>query len=36
MSKIDEKEAQATLKALEGIGEEYEQELEELKTSRIE
>jgi hydrogenase expression/formation protein HypC len=36
MSKIDEKEAQATLKALEGIGEEYELELEELKTSRIE
>jgi hydrogenase expression/formation protein HypC len=36
MSKIDEKEARATLKALEGIGEEYEQELEELRTSRIE
>ncbi len=36
MSKIDEKEAHATLKTLEDIGEEYEQELEELKTSRIE
>ena len=36
MSKIDEKEAHATLKALEDIGEGYEQELEELKTSRIE
>jgi hydrogenase expression/formation protein HypC len=36
MSKIDEKEARATLKALEDIGEEYERELEELKTSRIE
>jgi hydrogenase expression/formation protein HypC len=36
MSKIDEKEAHATLQALESIGEEYEQELAELKTSRIE
>jgi hydrogenase expression/formation protein HypC len=36
MSKIDESEAHATLRALEGIGEEYEQELEELKTSQIE
>jgi hydrogenase expression/formation protein HypC len=36
MSKIDEREAQATLEALEDIGEEYEQELEELRTSRIE
>jgi hydrogenase expression/formation protein HypC len=36
MSKIDEDEARATLKALEDIGEEYQQELEELRTSRIE
>lgn len=36
MSKIDEKEAQDTLKALEEIGEDYEQELEELRESRIE
>jgi hydrogenase maturation factor len=36
MSKIDETEAHATLRALEDIGEEYEQELEELRTSRIE
>jgi hydrogenase expression/formation protein HypC len=36
MSRIDEAEAQATLRALEGIGEEYEQELEELRESRIE
>jgi hydrogenase expression/formation protein HypC len=36
MSKIDEKEAHATLRALEGIGEDYEQELEDLKTSQIE
>jgi hydrogenase expression/formation protein HypC len=36
MSKIDEKEAHATLRALEAIGEDYEQELEELKTSQIE
>jgi hydrogenase expression/formation protein HypC len=36
MSKIDESEAHATLRALEDIGEDYEQELEELKTSRIE
>lgn len=36
MSKIDESEAHATLQALEDIGEEYEQELEDLKTSRIE
>ena len=36
MSKIDEKEAHATLEALQDIGEEYEQELEELRTSRIE
>jgi len=36
MSKIDESEARATLQALEDIGEDYEQELEELKTSKIE
>ena len=36
MSKIDESEAHATLRALEDIGEGYEQELEELKTSQIE
>ena len=36
MSKIDESEAHATLRALEDIGEDYEQELEELKTSQIE
>lgn len=36
MSKIDESEARATLQALEDIGEDYEQELEELKTSQIE
>ncbi len=36
MAKIDEAEAKATLQALEGIGEAYEDELEELKTSRIE
>ncbi|GAC1403056.1 MAG: HypC/HybG/HupF family hydrogenase formation chaperone [Chloroflexota bacterium] len=36
MSKIDEAEAQLTLKALEEIGEAYRQELEELSVSRIE
>ncbi len=36
MSKIDEEEARATLKLLEGMGEDYEQELEELKASAIE
>lgn len=36
MSKIDEAEAQSTIQALEEIGEEYEQELEELRESRIE
>ncbi len=36
MSKIDEQEAQATLKLLEDMGEDYEQELEELKASVIE
>jgi hydrogenase expression/formation protein HypC len=36
MSKVDEDEALATLKLLEGMGEDYEQELEELKASVIE
>lgn len=36
MAKIDEEEAHATLKALADIGEDYEQELEEIKASRIE
>ncbi len=36
LSKIDEEEARSTLRVLEEIGEAYEQELEELKSSRIE
>jgi len=36
LSKVDEDEALATLKMLEGMGEDYEQELEELKASAIE
>ena len=36
MSKIDEEEARATREFLERLGEPYEQELEELKTSSIE
>jgi hydrogenase expression/formation protein HypC len=36
MSKVDELEAHATLKLLQQLGTEYEQELEELKTSVIE
>ncbi len=36
MSKLDEEEAEAALQALREIGDEYEQELEELKASRIE
>jgi len=36
LSKVDEQEAQATLRLLEQMGAEYEQELEELKTSVIE
>jgi hydrogenase expression/formation protein HypC len=36
LSKIDEDEAAATLKLLEQMGTEYEQELEELKASAIE
>ncbi len=36
MSKIDEAEAQLTLRALKEIGEAYEQEMVELHASRIE
>ena len=36
MSKVDEEEAQATLELLKGMGDDYEQELEELKASVIE
>jgi hydrogenase expression/formation protein HypC len=36
LSKVDEAEAQATLKLLQGMGADYEQELEELKASVIE
>jgi hydrogenase expression/formation protein HypC len=36
ISKVDEREALATLRLLEGMGAEYEQELEELRASRIE
>jgi hydrogenase expression/formation protein HypC len=36
LSKVDEAEALATLKLLEGMGADYEQELEELKASAIE
>ena len=36
MSKVDEEEARSTLELLEGMGEDYEQELEELKGSVIE
>jgi hydrogenase expression/formation protein HypC len=36
ISQVDEEEAQATLKLLEGMGADYEQELEELKASLIE
>ena len=36
LSKVDEHEALATLALLERMGAEYEQELEELKTSAIE
>jgi hydrogenase expression/formation protein HypC len=36
LSKIHEQEAQATLKLLQEMGAEYEQELEELKASVIE
>lgn len=36
LSKIDEEEAQATLEFLRQLGEPFEQELDELKASRIE
>ena len=36
MSKVDEEEAQATLALLQQMGDAYEQELEDLKTSVIE
>ncbi len=36
LSKVDEAEAVATLRLLEGMGADYEQELEELKASAIE
>jgi hydrogenase expression/formation protein HypC len=36
MSKVDEKEARATLTLLQKMGEAYDQELEDLKTSVIE
>ena len=36
LSKVDEEEAQATLALLQGMGADYEQELEELKASVIE
>ena len=36
LSKVDEDEARATLTMLEGMGDDYEQELEELKASVIE
>jgi hydrogenase expression/formation protein HypC len=35
MSRIDEHEAQATLDALRALGEAYEQELEDLRTSEV-
>jgi hydrogenase expression/formation protein HypC len=35
LSKVDEQEARATLRLLEQMGEAYEQELEDLKTSVI-
>jgi hydrogenase expression/formation protein HypC len=36
LSKVDEQEARATMALLEGMGAEYEEELEELKASAIE
>jgi hydrogenase expression/formation protein HypC len=36
MSKVDEEEARATLDLLERMGEDYEQELQDLRTSLIE
>jgi hydrogenase expression/formation protein HypC len=36
LSKVDEEEAEATIKLLEGMGADYEQELAELRASVIE
>jgi hydrogenase expression/formation protein HypC len=36
LSKVDEDEAEATIKLLEGMGADYEQELAELRASLIE
>jgi hydrogenase expression/formation protein HypC len=36
ISRVDEEEAEATLRLLEGMGVDYQQELEELKASVIE
>jgi hydrogenase expression/formation protein HypC len=36
LSKVDEEEARATLRLLQGMGADYEQELEELRASVIE
>jgi hydrogenase expression/formation protein HypC len=36
ISRVDEAEAAATMRLLQGMGAEYEQELEELKASAIE
>ena len=36
LSRIDEEEAQATLSLLQGMGQDYEAELEELRASVIE
>jgi hydrogenase expression/formation protein HypC len=36
LSKVDEEEALATLRLLQGMGAEYEQELDELRASAIE
>ena len=36
LSKVDEEEAEATLRLLEGMGADYEQELAELRASVIE
>ncbi len=36
ISRVDEQEAEATLKLLEGMGAEYDRELEELRASAIE
>ena len=36
LSKVDEAEAEATLRMLQGMGDDYEQELDELRASVIE